>query len=165
MQLRPALEPSSLDTKLVERLTWLADNLDGEQNPAQIRAWLAEFNAKANTDLHWQDFQEIYGYQDHVEWVKSALLRQRVAVVPDISRDELIELVRRIQADPGGESETDFYSKMLEENVPYQGVSDLIFWPNVHFGDDDISRQLTPEQIVDIALDSEPPSQAQAIAL
>lgn len=167
MQLRPQLEPFSLSSSLVERLTWLADHLDGEQNLAQIELWLTEFNTKANTDFRWQDFQEIYGYQNHDEWVKIALLRQRVAVVPDIARDELIEIVRRIQANPGGESETALYLGMLEVNVPYQGVSDLIFWPNIHFGDDDVSRELTPEQVVDIALNSEPPDRepSQPIAL
>ncbi len=167
MQLRPELEPSSLSASLVERLTWLADHLDGEQNPAQIELWLTEFNVKADSNFRWEDFQEIYGYQNHDEWVKSALLRQRIAVVPDISHDELLEIVRRIQSNPGGEAETDFYLTMLEANVPYRGVSDLIFWPSVHFGDDDDSRELTPEQIVDIALNSEPPNSEppQVIAL
>lgn len=164
MQLRPELEPSSLDANLVERLTWLADNLDGEQNPPQIEAWLNEFNASANADLAWIDFQEIYGHQNHEEWVKTVLLRQRVVALPDISREELCELVRRIQENPGGESEITFYLEMLEVNVPYNGVSDLIYWPNVHFGDDDISRELTPCQIIEIALNN-PGKSSSAIAL
>ena len=150
MQLRPQLEPASLDENLVQRLTWLANNLDGEQNASQIQEWLAEFNALAATDKSWEDFQEIYGSQNHDEWVKSVLLRQRVAALPDITRDELIELVRRIVANPGGESETDFYLAILKANVPYHGVSALIYRHSPQFGD--VARELTPEQIVEIAL-------------
>ncbi len=164
MQLRPQLEPTSLDAAKIERLTWLADNLDGEQRPAQIEAWLGEFNALAATALTWPDFQEIYGYQNHDEWVKSLLLRQRVRALPDISRAELCEIVRRIMANPGGESETDFYLALLQANVPYRGVSDLIFWPNLYIGDNDVSRAPTPDQIVEIALNN-PGNAAAAIAL
>lgn len=164
MQLRPQLEPTSLDAAKVERLTWLAENLDGEQRRAEIEEWLNEFNAMAASDLKWEDFQEIYGYQNHDEWVKGVLLRQRVVALPDISREELCEIVRRIQENPGGESATDFYLAMLQANVPYNGVSDLIFWPNIHFGDEDVSRELTPAQIVKIALNN-PGNSSTAIAL
>lgn len=164
MQLRPQLEPLSLDEKLVERLTLLAENLDTERHSTQIEEWLAKFNATASTNLEWQNFRGIYGYQNHDEWVKSVLLRQRVVAVPDISREELGEIVRRIQENPGGESETDFYLALLQANVPYRGVSGLIFWPNLYFGDEDVSRTLTPEQIVEIALNN-PGNPSTAIAL
>lgn len=41
---------------------------------------------------------------------------------------------------------------LLEANLPCRNVSDLIFWPGHYFGDGDNSRDLTPKEILDIAL-------------
>ncbi len=62
----------------------------------------------------------------------------------DLTREQLVELVRRIIAVNGGESEVDGLIAELEANVPHPAVSDLIFWPG--------RRELGAEQIVDEAL-------------
>lgn len=41
---------------------------------------------------------------------------------------------------------------MLEINIPNERVSDLIFWPDEYFGDVNYSQRLSPEQLIDIAL-------------
>lgn len=46
--------------------------------------------------------------------------------VADITRDELVEIVRRVR-DAGPES--DFYLLLLQANVPAPRVSDLIYYP------------------------------------
>jgi hypothetical protein len=48
-----------------------------------------------------------------------------------------------------------FWLELHQANVPDPDVSDLIFWPNVYFKDEN-APDLTPEQIVDIALSYRP---------
>lgn len=64
-----------------------------------------------------------------------------------LSKLELIELVEKIMKSKGTEEEIDNMIEELERNVPHPEVSDLIFWNE---------EELTPEQIVDIALAYKP---------
>lgn len=59
------------------------------------------------------------------------------------TRDELIELVRKISECDGTEDEINSWILLLEESVPHPSVSDLIFYPD---------KPLTPAEIVDEAL-------------
>ncbi|MEV0902414.1 hypothetical protein [Actinoplanes sp. NPDC049802] len=68
------------------------------------------------------------------------------ARLPDITRDELIEIVRRILADP-----TDnWYITAFHINTVMPGAIDLIFYPPSELED------ATPEEIVDAALTYHP---------
>lgn len=64
-----------------------------------------------------------------------------------LSKLELIELVEKIMKSKGTEEEIDNMIEEIERNVPHPEVSDLIFWNE---------EELTPEQIVDIALAYKP---------
>lgn len=71
-----------------------------------------------------------------------------------MSRDELIDLVRRIMAAEGEtEEEADALVELFEANVPHPRASNLIFWPEHEIGE---RRELTPEEVVDLALSYEP---------
>ena len=65
-----------------------------------------------------------------------------------LSRQELIELVRKIINVEGTEEEIDEWEQELKANVPHPEVSGLIFYPE----DEDV----TPEEIVDEALSYKP---------
>lgn len=60
-----------------------------------------------------------------------------------LSRDELIELVRKIAASDGDEETTDVWIDLLDRNVPHPAAAGLIFHSD---------PELTPEEIVDAAL-------------
>ncbi|MEU9991091.1 bacteriocin immunity protein [Streptomyces sp. NPDC048045] len=62
--------------------------------------------------------------------------------VPDVTRAELGEIVRRIMAAPG-DPDTDHYLLVLETNVAHPRSRDLIFHPPAHLVD------ASPERIVD----------------
>ena len=74
MNLRPELMPPVLDEALVARLAKLADQLDG--NPDEDKR--AEFNRLAGTDIPSQEFQGIYGGDDHTDYVRRVLYRQQI---------------------------------------------------------------------------------------
>ncbi|PEM21840.1 bacteriocin immunity protein [Bacillus toyonensis] len=60
-----------------------------------------------------------------------------------LTREELINLVSKIVESEGTEEEINEMIEIVKRNVPHPELSDLIYW-----NDED----LTPEQIVDIAL-------------
>lgn len=60
-------------------------------------------------------------------------------------KEELVELVRKIQNCEGSEEEVNTMIEMLESNVNYPEISDLIFY-----------NEKTPEEIINIALDNKP---------
>lgn len=72
MELRPELLPPVLDEALVDRLAELAARLDGAQ-PGQWEDDLAEFNQLAGTTIPFEEFQGIYGGEDHDDYVRRVL--------------------------------------------------------------------------------------------
>ncbi|MEZ7794866.1 bacteriocin immunity protein [Niallia circulans] len=59
-----------------------------------------------------------------------------------LSKDELVELVKKICNPKQSDEKVSEYIEILEENVPHPAPSDLIFW-----NDEDLS----PEEVVEIA--------------
>jgi hypothetical protein len=151
MEIRPELMPPALDAAKVARLAKLAAEIDGAR-PGQWEDQLAAFNAEAGTSFEFADFQGIYGGQDHDTWVRWVLAVPHKRRLPDITRAELVELARRVKKADGAEHEINFWLDMLALNIPDPRVSDLIFWPGEYFGDGDNRRDLSAEQVVDIAL-------------
>lgn len=64
-----------------------------------------------------------------------------------LSKEDLIELVRKIMNVEGSEEEIDRMIEILKQSVPHPEVSDLIFWNE---------NDLTPEQVVELALSYKP---------
>ena len=151
MELRPALMPPVLDESTVARLTSLAEEIDCGR-PEQTREQVAAFNQEARTELQFIDFQGIYGGQDHDTWVRKVLAAPYAQRVMDVTKCELIELARRVMECDGTEYDIDFWLSMLEINIPNERISDLIFWPDEYFNDVNYSKTLTPEQVIEMAL-------------
>jgi hypothetical protein len=158
MELRPQLEPPKIDEQLAARLAELAANIDGAQT-GEWDEWLTEFNQLANTSIPFEHFQGIYGGEDHIDWVRRILHDQHTKPTNDVTRDELIEIVRRAMPQ-NGYPDAEVYMAILDKNVPRSGASNLIFYPPDY---DDATNKWgggrmmgeydpTPEQIVDWAL-------------
>jgi hypothetical protein len=109
----------------------------GEDAMAAIEA----LNEMTGHDFGLVDFQSRCGEPDReelVEWA-SAPLPVRL---PDITRDELVEIVRRVLADPSD----DWHIAAFERNTVMPGASGLIFHPPPELWD------ATAQEIVDVAL-------------
>ena len=113
MNLRQELTPPLLDEQLVARLAELADAIDG--NPSE--ALRAEFNKLANTELPVSFFQGIYGSEDHTNFVRRVLRKQRIKPVPDVTREELVEIVR-LAMKPDRDGLHEAYMALFDCNVP-----------------------------------------------
>lgn len=124
MNLRPELTPPPLDPDLIARLAELADRLDGDPDE-DLRA---EFNRLAGTRVPMAEFQGISGGEDCDEYVRRVVYRTRIQAVPGVTRDELIEVVRRAMSSPDYLLR-DAYRIIFEANVARPGASNLIFYP------------------------------------
>lgn len=62
-----------------------------------------------------------------------------------MTREELVELVKKISAAAGTEEEIDNMLDLLEKHVPDPNVCDYIYW-----------EDLTPEEVVNKALKYKP---------
>ena len=158
MDLRAKLMPPLLDEAKVSRLAELAADIDGA-GPGQWEDILPEFNRIAGTTFAFEEFQGIYGAEEHDTWVRRILVGQCVRPVPDVTRAELVEIIRRAMPQ-SGDPAYEAYMAIFDANVPRPKASNLIFYPpdydpatNTWGG----GRQMgeydpTPEQIVDWAL-------------
>jgi hypothetical protein len=147
MDLRPELMPPILDHVLVARLARLAGRLDGAA-PGQADDELAMFNKVAGTSLRLGEFKGISGAEEYDAWVRRVLYIQRLAPDPNLTRAEMIEIVRRISALA---PDFDWYLELFLVNCKHPSMSDLLYWPNMvpEFPQD---REPTAEEIADLAL-------------
>lgn len=157
MELRRELTPPLLDTALVARLATLASYLDGAR-PGEGESELAEFNRLAGTSIPRDEFQGISGGEEHEDYVRRVLYRARIRPVRDVSRAELVEVVRRAKhADRYEDREA--YRAVFDANARLPNASSLIDFPpdydsgtNTWGGDRPIAEyDPTPEQIVEWA--------------
>jgi len=151
MELRAGLMPPVLDEWLVARLTKIAGEIDCG-DPEKTRVQLAVFNKEAMTEFEFIDFQGIYGGQSHDVWVRKILAKPYERRLGDVTKQELVELARRVMEGEGPDHVIDFWLSMLEINIPNNRVSDLIFWPGEYFKDVNYSEELSPEQVIEIML-------------
>jgi hypothetical protein len=146
VELRSERMPPPLDEAKVARLAELAAALDGV-------LWglgeddLVEFNRLAGTSLRIEEFQGIYGGEDHEDWVRRVLYYQTIEPAAAVTREELIEVVRRAMPQNEYFEQHEAYMAVFDANVPLEGASNLIFYPP-----DDVTDP-TPEQIVEWAFD------------
>ena len=158
MQLRSALMPPKLDEKQVAYLTQLAACIDGAR-PGKWEELLEEFNRIAGTTFDFREFQGIYEAEEHDDWVRRVLTRPLVKAVPDVTREELVEIARRAMCfEPDFPNEA--YMLIFDANVPLPNASNLIFCPpdyNAQTNTWDGGRPIweydpTPAQVVEWAL-------------
>lgn len=69
--------------------------------------------------------------------------------VPTLSRDGMVELVRKIMTAEGTEAEGSLRVRIFDENCKHPAKSDLIFYPDAHFKG---NREPSVDEIVDKAM-------------
>jgi hypothetical protein len=156
--MRHELMPPHLDTAKVQRLARLAAEIDGAY-PGLWEDKLAEFNRVAGTNFSFVDLQGIYEAEEHERWVRRVLIQRSVKPAANVTREELLEILRRAMPE-NGDPDFEAYMAIFDANVPLKAASNLIFYPldydaatNTWGGGRKIGEyDPTPEQIVDWAL-------------
>jgi hypothetical protein len=143
MNLRPELLPPPVDPQRIAEISREIERISGlpyRSEPAE--AAIAAFNEMTGHDYDASAFAEYYASRDLEDFAQEAA-RPAHPRVNDITRDELVEIVRRIQA---ADPETNYYLRLLDANVARPDVGGLIFYPPAEL------RNASAEQIVDTAL-------------
>ncbi|MEV6129811.1 hypothetical protein AB0M05_23735 [Streptomyces violaceusniger] len=136
----PAVPTARLEelSREIERISELARR--GERTGAEDA--VEAFNEETGHQYVLLDFVDHGGWRSLEDFAREAA-RPAWPKVPDITRDELVELVRRIlTADP----EAEYYTRLLQVNVPHPRVTDMIFHPPAEL------LNASAEDIVDAAL-------------
>ncbi|MGO4461121.1 hypothetical protein AB4039_28100 [Streptomyces sp. M-16] len=148
MDLRPELSPPPVSRRLLDELCAeverIAELLETGSEVADEA--IAAFNAKTGHDYAALDFAEYDGSRSLEEFAREAAGPAR-PVVADITRDELVEIVRRLLT---AAPESDHHLRLLQANVSHPRVAGLLFDPPDHL------RGASAEQIVDEALKYRP---------
>jgi hypothetical protein len=143
MRLRPELCPPAVGPQRIAELATAIETIARlleRGDPAD--AAIAAFNAETGHHYAAEDFLS-YGSSRHVDDFAIEAARPASPKVADVTRDELIEIVSRIQA---VDHDTGYCVRLLEADVLHPGVEDLIFHPPPDLVD------ASPETIVDTAL-------------
>ncbi|WP_426502432.1 hypothetical protein ACPPVO_32880 [Dactylosporangium sp. McL0621] len=104
-------------------------------------AAIEKLNEMTGHSFGLDDFHHHCGAPDREQLIEWACAPRPVRL-PDVTRDELVEIVRRILADPTD----DWYIEAFERNTVMPGASGLIFHPPPEL------RDATAQEIVDAAL-------------
>jgi hypothetical protein len=128
-----------------------ASRIDGCAEPAAAEL-VSEFNRLANAEMTFDEFQGIYGAEEHEQFVRRLLIEQATAnaATDGITRDDLIEIFTNILANPADETYlSTTFASIRKQFGPNSNPSDLVFWPNLFFDNWDDAKTLTPEIMAD----------------
>ncbi|MGW6718095.1 hypothetical protein [Streptomyces sp. NPDC054995] len=148
MDLRPELLPPPVSWQRLGEMCAEVDRIADllAAHPEAAGEAITAFNAMTGHDYVALDFAEYDGSRSLEEFAREAARPAR-PVVAGITRDELVEIVRRLlTASP----ESDYYLRLLEANVSHLRVSGLVFHPSGNL------QGASAEQIVDEALKYRP---------
>ncbi|WP_328685342.1 hypothetical protein [Streptomyces sp. NBC_00343] len=144
MDLRPELLPPSVPLARVEQLGREIDRVEtllcGADRVAAEEA-VAAFAEATGHDCPAASFLGCAGSRTREEFALEAA-RPAYPRVPDVTRDELVEVVRRILA---ADTDAEYHLRLFTANVTRPAASDLIFHPP-----SDLANA-SAEQIVDAA--------------
>lgn len=151
MELRAELLPPAVAAERLAavhaRVATIRDLLD--RGDPRATAEIAALNDDTGHEYTAGDLRDHCGAPELDELAAAAAAPpvRRVPAASGVTRDELVEIVRRILA---ADRHTGFYVALFEANVVMPGASGLIFHPPPHLADADADADA--EQIVDAAL-------------
>ena len=129
--------------KLTERLYMLHQ---AGRDHSQERA---ELGALVGRPVSAFDIDAAFGSVDPKTFAEGLLF----AEVPlDLTTEEMLEMIERICNVKGTPAQHSYWLRCLETNTNDNRISDLIFWPDQYFGDGDVKKLMSPQEILQTAL-------------
>lgn len=134
MPIPPRYRIPPVSDEEIQALSSLCDEIeDLVARRNDVTAQLAEWHRRTKRKTKPVEFTTYYGAMSKEEFIKHALVPP-----PEFAADLSYEHLRAIfastlEADPRDQC---YYLEWLESNLPGSRIRDLIFWPNIWFGND-----------------------------
>ncbi|MCA8277640.1 hypothetical protein LGN17_34720 [Burkholderia sp. AU30280] len=121
------------------------------ENGREYDAELQQISRLLGDDIDHADVLGAFGSTSADEFAKWLAI-DRHAVPTDLSEPELLELLDAVCACRGSEALIDYWVRCLSVNTGDGRMSDLIFWPEAYFGAAYDGRELSPSEMLGVAL-------------
>ncbi len=124
------------------------DSARDEDAELEATALLARWNARASRHYEAAEFRGYAGAMTQEEFAKGALL-PAPTFVADLTWSEARAVIESVASASLDVPVMDFFVRWLEVQFAGANVSDLIFWPDLWFGDRDAGRHaFTPDELL-----------------
>lgn len=132
------------ETKLSQAMELIDCIAEPENSDADREAALGQLRTlTGNMELEEADFFEYWGYTSLKEIAGKVLMPPPQKY--GMSKETIIDLIRKIQNTEFSESENDYWLSVLELETGHRGISDDIYW-----------SEMTAEEIAEKALAKKP---------
>ncbi|MBD2801018.1 hypothetical protein ID854_11275 [Xenorhabdus sp. M] len=120
------------------------------KNVPEIQELINEWNKNASREFEFHEFRDLHYYTDSESFIHSAFYQ--IKYIDDLSFQEAIALINIFFETHLHEPDVYYAKDLLERNFPNIDISDLIFWPNDWFQDNELEAELTTEEILGYAM-------------
>ncbi|WP_339069921.1 hypothetical protein WIN67_19735 [Pseudomonas idahonensis] len=167
-RLKPTPATPKIRALMKDLLKQILDRIwdNQERESPEISALIQQWNSHAGRPFEFHEFRDMHSHTSAENFLRTAFHQKRY--VDDLSFDEACAVADFICQCEGTESDTDYALGLLETNFPEANASDLIFWPNAWFDDEDLLHiELSSAQIIGylMAKSSRPLQDAPPITL
>lgn len=120
------------------------DNGAGEDDTG-LKTMIDDWNRQVVNPYELSDFRDFSSWTSTKDFTRTAFNQEKF--IEDLTWNELIQIISFVCNAEGKESEQSYALGLLEKNFD-ANPSDLIYWPNEWFQDEDMLHvDLTPEEI------------------
>ncbi|MBO0854973.1 MAG: hypothetical protein J2P18_14565 [Nocardia sp.] len=126
MDLRPELLPPPVEEHILDefcREIARIESLIWHGEP--VAETVAAFNERTGRRYHWTAFAEYDEIRDLEDFALEAA-RPPHPRVPDLTRDELAEIIARMRSANLPAADLDYYLRLVDNSVPHPAITDLI---------------------------------------
>ncbi|MDX7986370.1 hypothetical protein FE392_03330 [Xenorhabdus sp. 12] len=133
-------------------LTQIEDKIfdHNNKNAPETQELINEWNKNASREFEFHEFRDLHSYTDNESFIHSAFYK--IKYIEDLSFHEAIELINVFFETSNPDPHVYYAKDLLEINFSNINISDLVFWPNDWFQDDELDVELTPEEVLGYAM-------------
>lgn len=144
-RLKPMKVSSIKISEMTNLLQLITEKIDSGATESDIKlnSMMINWNARVVTPCEFSDFRDYNSWTDAKEFTRLAF--NKVKYISDFTYCELISVIDFICSAEGKESEQSYALNLLEINFDVN-PSDLIYWPDAWFNNEEVDN-LSPEEI------------------
>ncbi|VUC76231.1 Uncharacterised protein [Raoultella terrigena] len=151
MPLPERFKPAKINRQKLKDLADAAEEIlsqidnGADEDDEGLKAMIDDWNRQVVNPYEFSDFRDFSSWTDAKDFTRMAFNQEKY--VADLTWDELVQIIRFVCSAEGKESEQSYALGFLEKNFD-ANPSDLIYWPNEWFQDEDMLHvDLTPKEI------------------